>query len=285
MNRDELAPYLAHPFSLLHEGFLEQFASLDHEEFSCLWTKVAIEPVEYSSAFEKTTYELNGYVQWHGVLTHLGCHPGARVAEIGPGASVILPVAISLATQGDAEYTAVDPDAKRLLELEKRLSNLPISKRFIASAAGDLPQQVPPCSFDYVVGHHIINDLIETIVASQQGPATGSSLNERYSAVRLVSKLYRRGNLWNIVEKDLKKQLGGCWHSLEEGGLLVWNHFTFKLDVEWGYPLELYSSLTHFFRRRFLVEEHWEILEAGLDPDKWLVARKPRCSISNRNTQ
>ena len=188
--------------------------------------------------------ELYFRAKWAEVLQIIQSNDGFKLLEVASGDADMIPQVMARIHPSSHYFTA---NMNKILNesLLAKTKDLPLEIAIIeddASAIGDhIDQEV----IDIIAFQHSINDVIQAILCEQEGVDTVYSdwMETLPKMIELLQKEIFNNTFEQHVKAPFLKLINGLLKVLKKDGFMVMSHYMFQLDLDWGYPLELFANI------------------------------------------
>jgi hypothetical protein len=214
--------------------------------------------------------------RWGEVMDRL--YPGGKLAllEVASGDADMIPQCMARTRPGSLYITA-NMNEKLNESLMNRVHGLPIEVRLIKDDAVNILQHVSAGQVDIIAFQHAVNDVLQAVLCGQNNIDTVYSdwMETLPAMIRLLQKEVAAGTLEANVRKPFMNLMKSLLPTLKTGGHVAMNHYMFQLDLDWGYPPELFEHLAPMVRD-WLKELPGceEVTLDGFDPQWWIFLKK-----------
>ncbi len=214
--------------------------------------------------------------RWAEVLS--AAHPGKELAllEIASGDADMIPQMMAR-VQPHSRYITANMNRLLTQSLREKTRDLPLEVAVIEEDAANIDQHLPAESVDLIAFQHAVNDVIQAILCDQQGIDTiyADWMETLPAMIRILQKETAANTLEQHAKPAFLSLLEKLLKVLKPGGLIVMSHYMFQLDLDWGYPPDLFENLIPITRE--WVKELpgcKEVNFEGFDPHWWIFLQK-----------
>lgn len=254
--------------------------SKEYDEF-CKITENELE-VQLKNLLEKpiasftVINELYFRARWAEVVKNIYQGNQLKLLEVATGDADMIPQVISV-TNPDCHYITANMNKllnKSLLDKTKELS---LKMEIIEDDAALIEQYIGSESVDIIAFQHAVNDVIQAILCDRDGIDTIYS--DWMETLPKMIEILQRETAESTLEEHAKAPFLGLMRTLirvlKKGGVIAINHYMFQLDLDWGYPADLFESMLPMTRQWLQeLEECDEIAFDGFDSNWWIFLKK-----------
>lgn len=196
--------------------------------------------------------------------------------EVASGDADMIPQTMSR-TNPTSDYLTANMNVKLNESLLKKTEGLDIKLRLIDDDAANIKQYVSEKSVDMIAFQHGANDVIQAILCSQNGVDTTYSdwMKTLPKMIELLQDEIQNGTLEEHVKIPFLGLISNLLELLKSDGVIAIHHYMFKLDLDWGYPPELFENIIPLIRKWCSeLDSSVEIALDGFDSQWWLFLKK-----------
>ncbi len=215
---------------------------------------------------------------WGSVLASTLPGSNPSVLEIASGAEDCIPQAMAR-THPHGQYAAANMNKQLTAGLLRNTKELSLPIRVIEDDAANMSSHLGTESVDLVAFHHGVNDVLQAIRCDQEGIDTVDSdwMRTLPRMIELLRADVDQGTFEDKVKGPFLGLLTTLRDLLRPGGTMVMLHFPFQMDLDWGYPPDLYEGIIPMTRRWAEEIEGLTVIDEPGYPDQWwLFLRKIR---------
>jgi len=131
---------------------------------------------------------------------------------------------------------------------------------------------------DVIAFQHGVNDVLQAILCDRDGVDTIQTdwMETLPAMIAILQRETRQGTLEQSVRPGFLSLLETLLAVLKPGGVIAMNHYMFQLDLDWGYPPDVWENLIPMVRGWVKdLPGTREIALEGFDRQWWLFLRKP----------
>ncbi len=198
--------------------------------------------------------------------------------EVASGDADMIPQTLSR-TNPTSDYLTANMNVKLNESLLRRTAGLDIKLRLIDDDAANIKQYVADGSVDIVAFQHGANDVIQAILCGQNGVDTTYAdwMKTLPKMIELLQEEEKNGTLEAHTKAPFLALLSRLLDLLKPDGVIAIHHYMFQLDLDWGYPPELFENIVPMVRAWTQeLDGCQEIKLEGFDEQWWLFLQKKR---------
>ena len=264
--------------SMLGQEDITAIIALSLEQLSEKIAGFSLVPMRIESRLDMALFRIYFTSCWLEVYDKVSLNPLPRVLEIAPGQFDPIPQSLEIASSGSGEYFTANLNRQLSARLRENTKALNITVKVIEDNALNLRNHLREQYFDLIGFQHAINDIIQGIIADKNGvDTTGTDWFEILPRlIEGVVKYSSQDKLEEAAYREFIDIIEVAYSLLKPSGYMIFNNHIFKLDLDYGAPLDLYSSFIQ-------IAKDW-ITTAGLklslvefpgfDPKWWLFLQK-----------
>lgn len=219
--------------------------------------------------------ELYFRARWDEVIGMAYRGDELSLLEVATGDADMIPQVMGRTRPGSRYITA---NMNKLLNqsLLEKTKDLPITMELIEDDAAFIDRHVGE-AVDMIAFQHAVNDVIQAILCDREGIDTIYS--DWMETLPKMITILQREVKDKTLEQHAKDSFLGLIRSLvrvlRKGGLVAMNHYMFQLDLDWGYPADLFENMLPIVRGWLKeIEECEEIFFEGFHSNWWIFLRK-----------
>jgi hypothetical protein len=161
--------------------------------------------------------------------------------------------------------------------LLEKTHHLPLDLQLIEGDAAEIDRHLPAEIADIVAFQHGVNDVVQAILCAREGVDTVEAdwMETLPRMIVIVQREIAQGTLEAHARQPFLGLLATLRKVLKTGGAVVMNHYQFQLDLDWGYPPDLFENLIPLTRSWLAGLPGWrEVRPTGFHPQWWLFLQK-----------
>jgi hypothetical protein len=214
--------------------------------------------------------------RWAEVLRAAQFKQGDALLEIASGDADMIPQMMARVYPHSRYITA---NMNRILtaSLRAKTRDIAVDVSVIEEDAIVIERYLPSESVAVVAFQHAVNDVLQAILCDQEGVDTINAdwMETLPKMIQILQREMGQDTLRQHVEPAYLALLGKLLKVLKKGGLVVMNHYMFQLDLDWGYPPDLWEDLIPITREWVkALPGCQEIYVEGFDPHWWMFLQK-----------
>jgi hypothetical protein len=223
-----------------------------------------------------TVNEVFFRARWAEVLTLLHSEGPLTLLEIASGDADMIPQMLAR-EYPHSRYITANMNKILTENLREKTRGLPVEIQVIEEDAAAIDRYLPNESVDLIAFQHAVNDVMQAILCDQEGIDTiyADWMETLPSMIRIMQREMSEKSLEEHVKPGWLALLEVLSHALKKDGLMVMNHYMFQLDLDWGYPPELWENIIPVTRDWLKGRAGFkELFFDGFDPQWWLFLQK-----------
>lgn len=256
----------------LSESMYKAFCAMSEDEREKNLCELLSAPIEKFTAIN----ELYFRSKWAELFGRYYKNEPFILLEVASGDADMIPQTMAI-TNRASDYLTANMNVKLNESLLKKTVGLDIKLRLIDDDAVNIKQYVSENSVDMVAFQHGANDVIQAILCAQNGIDTTYSdwMKTLPKMIELLQEETKKGTLEAHVKIPFLSLISNLLDLLKSDGVIAIYHYMFKLDLDWGYPPELFENIVPLVRKWCAeLDNSEEITVDGFDSQWWLFLRR-----------
>lgn len=220
--------------------------------------------------------ELYFRARWDEVLGMVYHGDSLRLLEVATGDADMIPQVMGRTRPGSRYITA---NMNKLLNqsLLEKTKDLPIAMELIEGDAAFIDRHIGEEAVDVIAFQHAVNDVIQAILCDREGIDTIYS--DWMETLPKMITILQREIQDRTLEQHARDGFLGLIRSLvkvlRKDGIIAMNHYMFQLDLDWGYPADLFENMLPMVREWLHeIEECEEVFFEGFHTNWWIFLKK-----------
>ncbi len=262
---------------VLRPSEMDIYARMSAEEKQACWESLLCRPIDSFTVVNEVFFR----ARWQEVIRWQraqSSRPESNpvVLEIASGDADMIPQMMARSFPGST-YVTANMNRSLTESLLVKTAGLPLTMRFIEEDAARLAGMLGEDSTDVIAFQHGANDVLQAILCDREGIDTVHAdwMAVLPDMIRILKREVAAGTLEQSVKEPFVHLLETLAALLRRDGIIAINHYMFQLDLDWGYPPDLFERLIPMIRT-WLPEGGGlrETLIQGFHPNWWLFLRR-----------
>ncbi len=268
--REILAPDNARKF--LNEKEFSEFCLIPQEERTTFLQELISRPIARFTVIN----ELYFRSKWAELIRFIYGSRPITLVEVASGDADMIPQALARSNPSSTYITA--NMNKQLNEsLLVKTQGLDLNISLIDDDAMHLNRYISRKTADLIAFQHGVNDVLQAILCTAAGIDTVYCdwMELLPKMIQLLQQEIEQGTLEQNTKPVFLKLIAILMEELKDGGILAISHYMFQLDLDWGYPADLFENLIPMIRKWFSeLAGCEEIFYEQFNLQWWLFLRK-----------
>lgn len=198
------------------------------------------------------------------------------VLEVASGDADMIPQMMARVYPG-SRYVTANMNKELTKSLMSRTAGLPLDIRVFEGDAADLIGFIEEGTVDIIAFQHAVNDVLQAILCDREGIDTTHTdwMKILPDMIRLLRMEMAMGTFEQSVRAAFTNLLTMLVRLLRPGGRILMSHYQFQLDLDWGYPPDLFLNMIPMIRDwvRDIPGMH-EVRHPDFCPQWWLMLER-----------
>lgn len=215
--------------------------------------------------------------KWAHLLTTLfGQQKHLEVLEVASGAEDMIPQAMER-VESDGKYRTINMNKKLNQGLLCRTKDLKVDVEIIADDAKNITSYLNVNSIDIIAFQHSVNDILQAILCNAEGIDTIDSdwMKTLPKMIKILQDEVKNTTFEKHTKGPFIDMMRNLINVLKKDGIIAINHYLFQLDLDWGYPSELFNNIvpmTREWMKELTYVEEFQV--EGFESQWWLFLKK-----------
>jgi hypothetical protein len=257
---------------LLNNQEYEEYERLSQNEVEAQLRAILEKPIASFTVIN----ELYFRVRWAEVLQTFYPNQSITLLEVATGDADMIPQMMGHIRPG-SRYITANMNKQLNESLLEKTKDIKVWMDLIEDDAVFIEKHIGIESVDLIAFQHAANDVIQAILCEREGVDTIYSdwMETLPKMIEIVQKEVGNDTLELHSKGAFLGLMGTLLKVLKRDGIIAINHYMFQLDLDWGYPADLFENMIPMVR-------HWlqelvgcvEIMVEGFDSNWWIFLRK-----------
>ncbi len=214
--------------------------------------------------------------RWAEVLEMIHPQKNLKLLEIASGDADMIPQ-VKARTHPNSNYFTTNMNKILNDSLLEKTKDLSLNVEIIDDDAINIENYIEKGAIDIIAFQHSINDIIQAILCDREGVDTIYS--DWMETLPVMIEILKKEVSANTLEEHSKNQflvlISALLNLLKDDGIIVMNHYMFQLDLDWGYPRDLFENIIPMTREWVSeIDDVKEIYYTGFDSNWWMFLKK-----------
>lgn len=253
---------------LLSKSDFDCFVNIETKERTRLLKNLLENPIAVFTPIN----ELYFRSKWAEFIQNIYKSNPITLLEIASGDADMIPQTLSR-TNPKTKYIAANMNVSLNESLLEKTAGLDINLQLIDDDAAFIKEYIPAHSVDIVAFQHGANDVMQAILCGQNNIDT---INTNWmECLPKMIELLQIETSNNTFEQNVKGAfltlINDLLFVLKKDGIIAISHYMFQLDLDWGYPPDLFENIIPIIRNWVLeLENVKEIFISNFDTQWWI---------------
>lgn len=257
----------------LSDNDYNKFISIAEEQREIQLMDLLMKPIEDFFSVVNEVYFRSKWAQF--VNNVYGSNP-IILLEVASGDADMIPQSISISNPRST-YIAFNMNQLLNKSLINKTKDLKLNFQLIDDDAAKINDYIAKETVDVIAFQHGVNDVLQAILCDKYGVDTINSdwMNILPEMIKILQKETLENTFENTVKEPFLNMIKNVLLTLKKDGIIAINHYMFQLDLDWGYPKNLYENIIPLIRNWFNDESSLtEVFYDGFDEQWWIFLKK-----------
>ena len=256
----------------LNEGEYKLFRAVPDDEKYAQLKDLLEKPIARFTTINEVYFR----ARWAEVLQAIHPQKELRLLEVASGDADMIPQTLHRTHPGGLYITA-NTNKKLTASLREKTRDLSVRVRVIEEDAARIGETIGQDQVDCIAFQHAVNDVIQAILCEREGVDTIDSdwMETLPRMIQILQSEIRNNTFEQHSKVPFLNLIQKLLLTLKKDGVMVMNHYLFQLDLDWGYPPDLFENMLPMVRVWMqelpgCKEVHFD----GYEPNWWLFYQK-----------
>lgn len=257
---------------VLSEDEYKQFLTIPQPKQEAIFAQLLEKPITDFTI----VHELYFRSKWAKLFFNLYQNHSFHLLEIASGDADLIPQCLSH-TNPNSTYITANMNQKLNESLLSKLSGLSIQYQLIDDDALKISDYLEKDTVDIIAFQHGLNDVLQAILCGYYGIDTTNNdwMELLPKMIELLNTEIKNDTFYTKVYEPLLNLLSTLSNVLKPNGVIAINHYMFQLDLDLGYPTDLFTNLIPIVRSWLEHNKLFkEITFEGFSSQWWLFLQK-----------
>lgn len=256
----------------LNEQEYENFVNFNIEMREDLLRNLLEKPIDEFTEINELYFRW----KWSELFNMLYGKDEICLLEVASGDADMIPQSLSVSNP-NSKYITANMNKALNESLIRKTKDLNINLELIDDDAGMITEYIKEREVDIIVFQHGVNDVLQGILCAKNDIDTVNC--DWMECLPKMIELVKNEVSNNSFDESLKELFLNLLKTLasvlKTEGLIVISHYMFQLDLDLGYPREIFENLI-LIVRKWLVDndEFEEVFYDGFDNQWWIFLKK-----------
>jgi hypothetical protein len=256
----------------LSESEYKEFCLISKDEVGNQLKKLLEKPIADFTIINDVYFR----ARWAEVLRILRPDNDLKLLEIATGDADMIPQVLAR-IHPNCSYITANMNKILNISLLNKTKDLPLKMEIIEDDAANIENHSGREVFDIIAFQHAVNDVLQAILCGKEGVDTIYS--DWMETLPKMIEILQKETTQNTLEQHVKMPFLGLMDKLmrvlKKDGVMAMNHYMFQLDLDWGYPPDLFEKMVPVTREWISeIKGCKEIFFDGFDPNWWIFLQK-----------
>lgn len=268
---DEQIISLNNASKFLSKEEYENFVSIPPDERNTLLKDLLEKPISKFTAVNDLFFR----VKWAELIEKNHGQQPISILEIASGDADMIPQSLA---RSNPKSTYITANMNKALNesLLKKTIDLSMEIKLIDDDAANINNYMVKNTIDIIAFQHGVNDVLQCILCNKYNVDTTyvDWMKILPKMIELLNKEINEGSFEQSVKQPFLTMIKTLVPLLKENGIIAINHYMFQLDLDWGYPKNLFENLVPIIRDWFKETEIYEeVLFDGFEKQWWIFLK------------
>ncbi len=258
--------------NFLNEEEYKEFMLISEDERNRYLKDILEKPISDFTIINEVYFR----ARWAQVMKMLHPEADLKLLEVASGDADMIPQVMAH-THPNSSYITANMNKILTKSLLDKTKDIPLKVEVIEDDAMKIDRYIGSEVVDVIAFQHSINDVIQAILCEKEGVDTINS--DWMKTLPLMIEILQKEIAKKTLEENTKESFLGLINVLlkvlKKDGIIAMNHYMFQLDLDWGYPADLFENMIPITRK--WVNELTgckEVFYNGFDENWWIFLQK-----------
>lgn len=256
----------------LNEQEYENFVNFNTEMREDLLRNLLEKPIDEFTEINELYFRW----KWSELFNMLYGKDEICLLEVASGDADMIPQSLSVSNP-NSKYITANMNKALNESLIRKTKDLNINLELIDDDAGMITEYIKEREVDIIVFQHGVNDVLQGILCAKNDVDTVNCdwMECLPKMIELVKNEVSNNSFDESLKEPFLNLLKTLASVLKTEGLIAISHYMFQLDLDLGYPREIFEDLI-LIVRKWLVDndEFEEVFYDGFDNQWWIFLKK-----------
>jgi len=214
--------------------------------------------------------------KWADLIHKIHGENPVILLEVASGDADMIPQALSRSNAGST-YIAANMNKELNKSLRSKTEGLNLKFQLVDDDAAQIKRYIKEKAIDIIAFQHGVNDILQAILCGQKGIDTVDSewMEILPAMIRILQEETSANTFEDKVKTPFLSLINNLLLTLKDDGIIAISHYMFQLDLDWGYPEDLFENIVPMIRSWF--ESNTDLKETnfpGFEPQWWIFLKK-----------
>ncbi len=256
----------------LNEEEFKEFMLISKDERRRYLQNILEKPISEFTIINEVYFR----ARWAQVMKML--HPGTdfKLLEVASGDADMIPQVMAH-THPNSSYITANMNKSLTKSLLEKTKNISLKIEVIEDDAMKIDKYIGCEVVDVIAFQHSINDVIQAILCEKEGIDTINS--DWMKTLPLMIEILQKEIAQETLEINTKgpflELINALIKVIKKDGIIAMNHYMFQLDLDWGYPADLFEDMIPMTRKWLNdLTDCKEVFYDGFNRNWWIFLQK-----------